>query len=370
MITPEEIGAIDWEGSRSHFFINPRTPDSEKEEFLKLLRSASHLNSHCFLLTSGTTGKKKWVALAHHALLSSAAAVNRHLQVSSRDIWINPLPVFHVGGLSIYVRAKLSGSRVVSVNSGRWDMEGFIKSCEAEKGTLSALVPTQVYDCVQAGIKAPASLRAVVVGGGALNEAIYESAVCLGWPLLPSYGLTECSSQVATALLGSWMAGHFPELPFLDHVETGFNPEGYLQIRSEALLTAYVGEEGVCDPKKEGWFSTEDRITLGERGVVNVSRGTGFVKIGGESVDLQRLQQILEGVCIKQRTPISCAIAAKPDLRKGSVIELLVEGTVDPLALVEQFNQQVLPFERICHVTHVKTLPRTALGKILIRACR
>ena len=42
-----------------------------------------------------------------------------------------------------------------------------------------------------------------MTGGGALDPSLYKQARDLGWPLLPSYGLTECGSQVATASLSS-----------------------------------------------------------------------------------------------------------------------------------------------------------------------
>ncbi|NIP97055.1 MAG: o-succinylbenzoate--CoA ligase, partial [Akkermansiaceae bacterium] len=48
--------------------------------------------------TSGSGGEHKWVSLRREALLVSAEAVNRHLEVEPADVWMLALPHHHVGG--------------------------------------------------------------------------------------------------------------------------------------------------------------------------------------------------------------------------------------------------------------------------------
>ena len=45
----------------------------------------------------------------------------------------------------------------------------------------------------------PASLRAVPLGGGPISPALVRRALDAGWPVVPTYGLTEAGSGV-TAL--------------------------------------------------------------------------------------------------------------------------------------------------------------------------
>ena len=134
---------------------------------------------------------------------------------------MHSLPDFHVGGLGIWARAYLSGAAVVDfkqAHPGKWQSQAFYQYIQQVKGTLSALVPAQIYDLAALECPAPSSLRAVIVGGGALLPGLYERAVALGWPLLPSYGLTECGSQVATAALESWQQKE-PSLQLLPHLK-------------------------------------------------------------------------------------------------------------------------------------------------------
>jgi len=336
---------MDFASDETHLLLNPRLPREEREQLERMYAAAPPLPAHIWLATSGTTGSLKLVALSKRAILASAAAVNRHLDSSGRDVWCCVLPIFHVGGLGIHARASLSGARVVSMS---WDPHAFIALCEAEGVTLTALVPAQVRDL--RGLRVPATLRAIVVGGGALATELYEAARADGWPLLPSYGMTETASQVATATLNG------PELVLLDHVEAR-TEGGRIALRGESLLTGYATDNGFEDPKRNGWFITPDLGRIEGRVLQVTGRAGDFVKIGGESVDLGRLDRILADI------EPNAAIVVARDARLGHVIHIAVV-TDKSARIVEAFNGRVLPFERIRAVHHVEEIPRTPLGKL------
>lgn len=336
---------IDWRSDESHLLLNPRMP---REERRRLETYVVPLRAHVWLATSGTTGALKLTALSKKALLASAASVNRHLESTADDVWVCVLPTFHVGGLGIYARALLSGARVVAAS---WDPRQF---AEMQEMTLASLVPAQVADLVGAQLGAPKRLRAIVVGGGALSEELYRDAVALGWPLLPSYGMTECSSQVATARPGS------PELVLLDAFEARVEKDGRLAFRGEPLLTGYGTAGGFVDPKRRGWFVTEDLGSVEGRILRVGGRRGDFVKIGGESVDLARLDAILASVAGSH-----AALAPMPDDRLGHVIHLFLDESADEDAVVAAFAERVHPFERPRRVHRVREIPRSPLGKLI-----
>jgi O-succinylbenzoic acid--CoA ligase len=331
-----------WTSDDSRLALNPRTPGGERRRLERLV--VPDLRRHIWIATSGTTGAVKLTALSKEAILASAGAVNRRLEATRDDVWLRVLPAFHVGGLGIHARAFLSGSRVIS---SEWDPARFA----VEEFTLSALVPAQVRDLVQQRLRPPASARAIVVGGGALPEDLYSAGRDLGWPLLPSYGLTETASQIATARRDS------PRLRLLDHVRVRIDG-GFIAVSGPSLLTGYATDSGFVDPKVGGWLVTEDRGEL-EGDVLRVfGRSSEFVKIGGESVDLKRLDAILDDL----RGTLDAAVVAVPDQRLGHVIHLAVAGEASKL--VEAFNERVMPFERIRGVHRVTVIPRSELGKL------
>ncbi len=343
---------IDFESSETHLLLNPRLPQDQAIR-LRRLSETNSLPAHVWIATSGTTGLLKLVALSKRALLSSAASVNSRFSASSQDVWCCVLPTFHVGGLGIYARAHLSQSRVIAMP---WDPGEFGAACVRERVTLTSLVPAQVADLVERGIEAAACLRGVVVGGGRLAESMRTDALSLGWPLLPSYGMTETASQVATALSAS-----SAEMHLLGHVEVAVH-DGRLAFRGPSLLTGYAVEQGGgsewFDPKVGGWLATEDRGSLRDGVLTVVGRGSDFAKVGGESVDLVRLTALLETLSWRS------AIVAIGDRRLGEVLHLVSEED-NPKDLARRFNELVAPFERVREWHQIDHLPRTELGKLI-----
>src|SRR6266550_5473585 len=121
----------------------------ERERLERMARSA-RLRSHIIVTTSGSSGALKLVALSKEAVLASAAAVNERLEATASDLWCAVLPSFHVGGLGIHARAHLAGSRVVTMS---WVPQAFVGT----DATLASLVPAQVHDLVNWGLKPPRS---------------------------------------------------------------------------------------------------------------------------------------------------------------------------------------------------------------------
>lgn len=329
---------IDWQSDESHVLLNPRMPAAEREH---LERAVPPWKRTIFVATSGTTGLLKLVALSKEAVLASAAAVNARLNAHKSDVWCRVLPQFHVGGLGIHARAFLTQSRVIEMD---WDLDAFVH-CEA---TLASLVPAQVHDLVSSGRRPSRAIRRILVGGGAFDAGLQQRARDLGWPVLATYGMSECASTVTV------------EDELLDHLEARNEPDGRIALRGSSLLRAYVLADGaIVDPKVDGWFVSEDFGEVSGRSVRVWGRASDFVKIGGESVDLNRLDAILNGL----RGETDAAILAVRDARLGHVIHLAAIGDAEPL--VKAFNAQVLPFERIRAVHRVDRIPRSSLGKLM-----
>lgn len=365
---------VDWQSDTTYVLCNDAKKEFDRRRVEQLLPRTGEFAGHLWFATSGTTAtlplQSKWVALSKEALLTSAAAVNSHLAVDVKDIWIHALPSFHVGGMGIWARAHLSGSRVVDCRAaavGKWDPARFLAMAQDSGATLSALVPTQVYDLVRAGYRAPAPLRAIVVGGAALAPALGEQARQLGWQLLPSYGLSECASQVATASIGDKEGG----LKILSHVEVACDAEDRVSLKSTALLTAYAfqNEEDITifDPKQNGWLKTEDCGRLEAGYLSYLGRSNNLFKVSGEFVDIEQLESVLLGCALAVGYSGDIALFAKSDERLGHVIHLAYSGgQADAVtAVVDAFNLQVLPFARIRGLHRVEAIPRTPLGKVI-----
>lgn len=327
---------------------------------------------HVAIMTSGSTSRSgvgAWVILSREALSRSAQAVNQHLQVNPRDRWACALPLFHVGGLGILVRAQAGGNEVCHFRQ-KWQAGDFCRFLQNERVTLTSLVPTQVFDLVSQGQAAPKDLRAVVVGGGMLPVPMYLKARQLGWPLLPSYGMTEFCSQVATADLSTLETSGYPDLKILPHAEVRtawVDGERVLEIRSSCRFTArFKFDDGQwrSEVPEGDWYRTSDRGRVVNGNLIPRGRVDEKVKILGELVDLAPLRQLWA-----QLAGPSSLIVDMPDSRRGKRLVAVIEGDPKDRHELErqfqEFNALVGPLERLESLIFFDAVPRSELGKVL-----
>ena len=175
-----------------------------------------------------------------------------------------------------------------------WDADSFAARCGAERVTAVSLVPTQVFDLVRARIPAPACLRAVLVGAGALRPVLFEAARALGWPVRASYGLTEAASTVAVQADGEPDSARLTVLP---HWQAATGADGCLELRGPSLpvaVAAWDEATGRYDWRPlEPPLRTSDRVLLEGGTLVFLGRADRVVKRLGELIDLAQLERRL-----------------------------------------------------------------------------
>ncbi|MES2708806.1 MAG: AMP-binding protein [Verrucomicrobiota bacterium] len=346
--------------------------------------------------TSGSTGMPSVIVHTDESLEASAASVNTWLETGSEDVWLRVLPLFHVGGRQIHTRAELAGSRVVE-HEGKWSAREFADICRAEGATLASLVPAQVFDLVAAGLSAPDSLRAVVVGGGALEEPLWRRARELGWPVLPSYGSSEAASQVATARISRLRDKDMPPLELLPGwearvAEADESGGGLLELNGPALALARLGfdevekcwrrtevsggnglpaassgenerDDGDADSdagRGAGWWRTADRVRLQGRELRFAGRADRVVKVLGELVNPAAVEHALAAAGLESGT---FAVIPLHSERRGNELALVTEKEADD-SVLRRYAEMAAPFARISRVVRVEALPRSALGKV------
>jgi len=345
-----------WESETVDVRLNPRRP-VDAAGLREFVEEEVGIRSAIVLATSGSSGGAKFVVLPKRAVLASARAVNGHCGLTEDDIWLGGLSTFHVGGIGIHARAICNGARVVPTAWDAWTRDGaaFLEAVVRNRATLTSLTPAHVSDLVQARARCPGSLRGVFLGGGRIRSDLVADARGFGWPLWPTYGMSETASQVATALDGdgTW-------LPVLPGWETATAADGRLSLRGAALFAGYVVREGggwafegAVDG--DGWFTAGDCCELRGGELRFVARADGAVKVLGELVSLPALNDRLAefGIC--------GWIVALPDPRKESELVLVREGSRG--AGLAGFNEGLPPVERIGREVVVEELPRTDLGK-------
>lgn len=350
---------MNWFKEDSEILLNPRLSQAWKSRIIQCI-SQMNLEGYVWVSSSGTESSGrgiKMVGIKKERFLDQAQKVCEFFNLDKNDRWLNTLPKFHVGGLSIEARCHISGANEIVLP--QWDLENFEDLLKREKPTILSLVPTQVFDLVRAGFKAPLHLRIALVGGGALDEELYFRGRRLGWPLLPSYGMTETSAMVACAPISSLNAMIFPGMTALPGVQ--FEKLGKKwSIDAPGLFDhwMWINQNDFHIMDRAQPFFIDDLLNL-ENGLLRVSgRETELVKILGESVNLRALESQLS-----LDLGFRVALVAVPEQRKGFNLIVVADQVISD-QLLDRINSERLPFERITSSFHIDGLPLTELGKL------
>ena len=332
------------------------------------------------VMTSGTSGAASGVAIGWAALRFNARASRERLGLEASDRWYASLSVAHVGGLALLARAALLGSAVVA--PGAFSVDEFLRLARAGRITHASLVPVMLRRILEAAGEgsAPSALRALLIGGGACPPALLERALTRGYPVCPTYGLSEASSQVATATVTETRVDATTVGRPLDGVELRIDERGEILVRGPLLAEARVGtDRGLTDG--EGWLHTGDLGRLDDTGRLRVlGRRDDRLITGGLNVDPVEVEGEL------RRLPFvadACVVGLDDATWGHRIVALLVRAERAPTgslesaassdlsdrirtALAGRLRPEKTP--RSCH--WVASLPRNRNGKVDRRAAR
>ena len=149
------------------------------------------------LFTSGSTGAAKAVALSAHALTASARATERFLSGPGR--WHLTLPVNHIAGFQVELRARLAGEDPVRAAAGPFTAQAFAAEVAElvargdDRPRYTSLVPTQLHRVLAdpAATSAAATFTAILLGGSAISPALLDAAAAADLRIVRTYGMSE-----------------------------------------------------------------------------------------------------------------------------------------------------------------------------------
>lgn len=337
--------------------------------FPDALPNDPRITGHILFQSSGSSGAPKWIALSKQALLISARAVNHHLSVTTSSCWGLTLPTHHVGGFGVAARAFEANCQLKTLTT-RWNPATFSTWIREHQITHTSLVPTQVHDLVTAKLTAPNHMIAIVVGGGRLDQSIGQAARHLGWPVLASYGMTETGSQIATQPLASLNTPYQPApLPLLPIWQAQTSNNKILSLRGPALFSGVISHDHhqwIYTPRLTEWFQSSDRVQLDDSGLTPLGRADLLVKVLGELVDLDAIEQELIQIANGYLTRGSFIIAAIPDPRAEHALVPVFDASADPQSIIDilaVYQKNALGFCRLQTPVFLTNFPHSALGK-------
>ncbi len=345
------------------FQFSPKLDNNIRDILISEL-SKLNLEGHVFILSSGTTSKGgvKGYALSKKALIESALAVNEHLSLGSDDAWFLSLPPWHIGGLSVYIRAQVAGAKVITSNES-WNVQSWVKL--VEEASVTSIVPLQAYDIVKEGIHPPKTLKYLIVGGDHLAGSLHEKLIALGWPVIRTFGMTEVCSQLATEICPSTA----PKLQVLNNHKVKTNEDGVLLVKSKSLFSgmfSYNNEFTYSKPiLEDGFFKTNDLVELNEGQLNPKSRVDQAFKCKGRLFYLNDVRELLDNFAYENGIYSKLAVQVVISPREGHVLRVLADKQLQKKKdfLSAELKQLFAPAV-LKEVEFVDGIARTELGKV------
>jgi O-succinylbenzoic acid--CoA ligase len=317
-----ESDAIEATPRRERF---PRAPDARGEASRPHARSPTdaslqltHDPAHvlAIIYTSGTTGRPKAAMLTVGNFWWSAVGSALNLGTHTDDRWLACLPLFHVGGLSIVLRAAIGG--IAAVIHDGFDADAVNHAIDTERVTIVSVVAVMLERMLDARTATPYpdSLRCVLVGGGPVPRPLLERCAALAIPVVQTYGLTETTSQVATLApedalrkLGAAGRSLYPNEIRIANDAGDSDPgaAGEILVRGPVVMAGYAGRpDATARAIVDGWLHTGDIGHLDAEGYLHVlDRRDDLIITGGENVYPAEVED---------------ALLAHPDVAEAGVI--------------------------------------------------
>jgi acyl-[acyl-carrier-protein]-phospholipid O-acyltransferase/long-chain-fatty-acid--[acyl-carrier-protein] ligase len=283
------------------------------------------------LFTSGSEGAPKGVVLSHANIVANAAQIwsHAHGMLSSDDIAMNPLPVFHSFGLTAGTMLGLLNGMKVVLYPSPLHYKQVPKLIHETKASLLFATDTFLVGYGRAAEQEElASLRLVVTGAEKVKDTTRELWAPVGTTILEGYGCTECAPVLSCNTPDRNRPGTVgPLLPGvearLDPVE-GIHEGGKLVVRGPNVMLGYMlaGAPGRIQPPADGWYDTGDIVDLSADGFVTIKgRAKRFAKLGGEMVSLAAVETVASDLW-PGATHVGVTL---PDKRKGEQIVLVTD---------------------------------------------
>lgn len=338
--------------------------------------------------TGGTTGVAKGAALTHGNLVANVQQMTAWMArdlVAGKEVFVCPLPLYHIYALtSTLVFTKL-GARTVLVTNPR-DMPAYLRDLKRYPFTIIIGVNTLYRALLDAPGFADVDTRALKVtsaGGMAVQRVVAERwKQRTGVTIIEGYGMTEASpivianpldSEAWTGMIGLPMPSTQAVILDEDGNPLATGEVGEICVRGPQVMPGYwqCPEETSEVFTADGWLRTGDMGFMDERGYFKLTdRKKDMIIVSGFKVFPNQIEDV---VALHPGVAEVVAIGVQDD-RSGEVVKIVVVKR-DP-ALTEQdllaHCRQHLTSYKMPRIVEFRSepLPKSNLGKFLRRELR
>lgn len=307
------------------------------DDFLSEWNSPS---AYMSLHTSGSTGKPKLLQAEKEKMRNSARMTCAFLGLKPGDTALLCMPLDYIAGKMMVVRSIVCGLRLVSVEPSGHPLQGLEHAPD-----FAAMIPMQVFNSLQVPHEREilARIKHLIIGGGAVDEALERRLKDFPNAVWSSYGMTETLSHIALRRLNG--AGADDWYTPLEGINVSTNEDGCLLVDAPALCPDTLITNDIA------------RIAPDGRRFRILGRKDNVICSGGVKIQIEDVERLLG-----QHLSVPCIVTKKKDAKFGEIVVLLVQSC--DVAKVRDVCEKILPkYWRPKLYIPVEKLPMTETGK-------
>ena len=349
--------------------------------------------------TTGTTGNPKGVYFTHRqlvlhtmAMASMMGSLDSVRLLGTNDVYMPITPMFHVHAWGVPYVATMLG--IKQVYPGRYEPEMLCTLIKEEKVSFSHCVPT----ILQMMLNAPSAQGhdfgglKMIIGGSALNRALYDTAKARGIQLTAAYGMSETCPLISCAHINDELLAGSEDEQITYRIKAGVpvplveaaimsadgsmlpadgESQGELGLRSPWLTQSYFREpEKGQELWEHGWLHTGDVATIDDMGLIEIrDRIKDVIKTGGEWISSLELEDLISRHPAVREVAVVGVADPQWGERPFALLVLRDDQALDAKGLkdhlkpyVEQghINKWAIPTQ----IALVTEIPKTSVGKL------
>ena len=244
-------------------------------------------DTQAVVFSSGTTGSPKGAELTFNNFYQNSIMWDEIFKFNSDDVYLNILPINHVGGLCIMFRALYNN---FSVQIDNYSLH-FLDSFNNKRCTHVSLVSSMLYDIISNNLaKNFKNIKKMILGGSNINSNILEKSMKLKLPIFIVYGMTETCSGVAGASINQSNYNKYKYFPFKNVYISVDNLQ--ICIKSPTVMKKYYKSSSSMTS-----FTTGDLGDVDEIGNFRIKgRSDSVIISGGENFSIDLIEKAVNEV--------------------------------------------------------------------------
>ena len=290
--------------------------------------------------TSGSTGAPKELTVRKEQMRQSAKMTCDFFGLKKNDKALLCLPLEYIAGKMMVVRAIYAGLDLYPVAP-----DGHPLARTDKPFDFAALVPLQVYNSLQsaAGKRRLSRIKSLIIGGGAIDDALEKALEDFPNAVYSTYGMTETLSHIALRRINGTDADrYYTPLP---GVGLALSEEQTLIIDAPLVANEILITNDIAELRPDGRF----RI---------IGRKDNVINSGGIKIQLEEVERVLRPYITG-----TFAVTCIPHPKLGEAVVLLLEPSADAVRVGETAAKVLPHYWKPLHVYTVAAIPQTGNGK-------